>query len=151
MHIAIGSDHRGMKLKDEVRRLLVDMGHEPQDFSAYDTQSVDYPDIAQMVGQNVASGKFERGILICGTGIGMSIAANKVKGIRAALCCDTFMAERARRHNDANVLCLGAERTSKAPEIVRTFLTTSYEGGRHQQRLDKIENMEREIEPILNG
>ncbi len=134
MHIAIGSDHRGMKPKDEVMRLLVDMGHEPQDFGAYDTQSVDYPDIAQMVGQNVASGKFERGILICGTGIGMSIAANKVKGIRAALCCDTFMAERARRHNDANVLCLGAERTINVSEIVRTFLTTSYEGGRHQQR-----------------
>jgi len=144
MRIAIGNDHRGLKMKDEIIRLVVDMGHEPQDFGAFDTQSVDYPDIAQTVGQNVVAGKFEFGILVCGTGIGMSIAANKVKGIRAALCCDTFMAERARLHNDANVLCLGAERTSKAPEIVRIFLTTGYEGGHHQQRLDQIQKMENE-------
>lgn len=142
MKVAIGSDHRGLEMKAEIMRFLSEIEHEPQDFGAYDTQSVDYPDIAQTVGQNVESGKFERGILICGTGIGMSIAANKVKGIRAALCCDTFMAERARLHNDANILCLGAERTHKALEIVRTFLTTSYEGGRHQNRLDKIAKME---------
>jgi len=142
MKVAVGSDHRGLKLKDEVIRLVLEMGHETQDFGAYDTQSVDYPDIAQMVGQNVASGKFERGILICGTGIGMSIAANKIKGIRAALCCDAFMAERARLHNDANVLCLGAARTVDVSEIVNVFLTTGYEGGRHQQRLNKIAQME---------
>jgi len=142
MKLAIGSDHRGLKIKEEIIHLVVDMGYEPQDFGAYDTRSVDYPDIAQVVGEKVAAGKFERGILICGTGIGMSIAANKVKGIRAALCCDTFMAERARLHNDANVLCLGAEKTSNVTEIVRTFLTTGYEGGRHQQRLDKIAKME---------
>jgi ribose 5-phosphate isomerase B len=142
MKVAVGSDHRGLVLKDEIIHLVADMGHEAQDFGAYDTRSVDYPDIAQMVGQNVASGKFERGILICGTGIGMSIAANKIKGIRAALCCDAFMAERARLHNDANVLCLGADRKSNVTEIVRTFLTTGYEGGRHQQRLDKIAKME---------
>jgi ribose 5-phosphate isomerase B len=142
MKVAFGSDHRGLKLKDEVIRLVVEMGHEAQDFGAYDTQSVDYPDIAQIVGQNVASGKFVRGILICGTGIGMSIAANKVKGIRAALCCDAFMAQRARLHNDSNVLCLGADRKPEVKEIVRTFLTTGYEGGRHQQRLDKIAKME---------
>lgn len=142
MKIAVGSDHRGLAMKAEIIRLLSEMGHQLQDFGAYDTQSVDYPDIAQAVGQNVVSGKFERGILICGTGTGMSIAANKVKGIRAALCCDTFMAERARLHNDANVLCLGAERTSKASEIVHTFLDTNFEGGRHQQRLDKMAKME---------
>ena len=142
MLIAIGSDHWGLELKAQIIKLLSDMGHQPQDCGAYDSRSVDYPDIAQAVGQNVASGKFERGILICGTGIGMSIAANKVKGIRAALCCDPFMAERARLHNDANVLCLGAERTTNAPEIVRVFLATVYEDGRHQQRLDKIKKME---------
>ena len=142
MRIAVGSDHRGLEMKVEIMRLLSEIGHQPQDFGAYDTQSVDYPDIAQIVGQNVASGKFERGILICGTGIGMNIAANKVKGIRAALCCDTFMAERARLHNDANVLCLGAERTPKVLEIVRIFLATDFEGGRHQQRLDKMAKME---------
>ena len=142
MRIAVGSDHKGFSLKAEIMRLITDMGHEPQDFGAYDTKSMDYPDIAQVVGQNVASGKFELGILICGSGIGMSIAANKVKGIRAALCCDTFMAERARLHNDANILCIGAERTADVPEIVRVFLTTGYEGGRHQQRLDKIAKME---------
>ena len=143
MKVAVGSDHRGLKLKDEVIRLVVEMGHEPQDCGAYNTQSVDYPDIAKTVGQNVVSGKFERGILICGTGIGMSIAANKIKGIRAALCCDAFMAERARLHNDANVLCLGAARTVDVSEVVNVFLTTGYEGGRHQQRLDKIEKMEK--------
>ena len=142
MKVAVGSDHRGLKLKEEVIRLVVEMGHEPQDFGTYDTQSVDYPDIAQMVGQNVASGKFECGILICGTGIGMSIAANKIKGIRAALCCDAFMAQRARLHNDANVLCLGAARTVDVSKILNVFLTTGYEGGRHQQRLDKIAKME---------
>ena len=142
MRIAIGSDHRGLKSKDEIIRLVADTGHEPQDFGAYDTQSVDYPDIAQAVGEQVAAGKFECGILICGTGIGMSIAANKVRGIRAALCCDTFMAERSRQHNDANVLCLGAERTKNMSEIVSVFLTTGYEGGHHQQRLDKMSKME---------
>ena len=142
MKVAVGSDHRGLKLKDEIIRLVADMGHEVQDCGAYDTQSVDYPDIAQAVGKQIACEGFERGILICGTGIGMSIAANKIKGIRAALCCDAFMAQRARLHNDANVLCLGAERTTQVPEIVRVFLTTGYEGGRHQQRLGKIAKME---------
>ncbi len=142
MLIAIGSDHRGLALKAKIICLLSDMGHEAQDCGAYDTQSVDYPDIAQTVGQQVAGGAFERGILICGTGIGMSIAANKIKGIRAALCCDAFMAQRARLHNDANVLCLGAVRTVDVSEIVNVFLTTGYEGGRHQQRLDKISKIE---------
>jgi len=142
MKVAVGSDHRGLVLKDEIIRLVADMGHEAQDCGAYGTQSVDYPDIAQAVGKQIAGGGFECGILICSTGIGMSIAANKINGIRAALCCDAFMAERARLHNDANVLCLGAARTVDVSEIVKVFLTTGYEGGRHQQRLDKIKELE---------
>jgi ribose 5-phosphate isomerase B len=147
MKIAVGSDHRGLKLKDEVIYFVADMGHEVQDCGAYNTQSVDYPDIAQAVGNRIVCGGVERGILICGTGIGMSIAANKIKGIRAALCCDAFMAECARLHNDANVLCLGAERTSNVTEIIRTFLTTGYEGGRHQQRLDDAQRYRTERAP----
>jgi ribose 5-phosphate isomerase B len=142
MKIAIGSDHRGINLKSEIVCLLTEWGHEPRDYGAYDARSVDYPDIATLIGKDVSAGKSERGILICGTGIGMSIAANKAPGIRAALCCTSFMAERARLHNDANVLCLGVETALKPDEIVRAFLTSEYEGGRHQARLVKIEKME---------
>lgn len=142
MRVAVGSDHRGLEMKADIVGLLSGMGHESRDFGAHDTQSVDYPDIAQAVCCEVNSGNCERGILICGTGLGMSIAANKTKGIRAALCCDIFMAERARQHNDANVLCLGAEKTECAAEIVRVFMTTAFEGGRHQRRLDKIHKLE---------
>ena len=146
MRIAIGCDHRGLKLKNLVIKILTESGHTHHDFGCYTTDSVDYPDIAKKVAEAVARGDFERGILICGTGIGMCIAANKVRGIRAAMCLDTFCALRARQHNDANILCLGAEQEPNAPEtlreIVDTFLTTDFEGGRHQQRLDKIKNME---------
>jgi ribose 5-phosphate isomerase B len=142
MRIGIGSDHRGLELKVKVVEYLKGMGHEALDCGAYDERSVDYPDVAQEVGQNVAGGWFERGILICGTGIGMSIAANKIAGVRAALCCDTFMAERARKHNDANVLCMGAERTQEPLEIVRVFVTADFEKGHHQARVDKITQME---------
>jgi len=107
---------------------------------------VDYPDIAQKVGEEVASGNANQGILICNTGIGMSIAANKIKGIRAALCCDVFAAQRARQHNDANVLCLRAENidNESALEIVKTFLAVDFEGGRHLRRVDKIIALERD-------
>jgi len=107
---------------------------------------MDYPDIAQKVGEAVASGNFDQGILICNTGIGMSIAANKIKGVRAALCCDAFAAQRARQHNDANVLCLRGEDidTESALEIVKTFLATDFEGGRHLQRVNKIRALERD-------
>jgi ribose 5-phosphate isomerase B len=142
MRIAIGSDHRGLALKELIKGFISGMGHQTQDFGAYDDQRVDYPDIALAIGKQVSSGQFDYGILICGTGLGMSIAANKVKGIRAALCCDAFMAERARRHNDANILCLGAEREIDYPEIVRVFLSTNFDEGRHQQRLKKIKKME---------
>jgi ribose 5-phosphate isomerase B len=143
MKIAIGSDHRGLDYKNFVIRQLTEMGHSCTDFGSYTADSIDYPDVARPVAEAVATSRFDRGILICGTGIGMSIAANKVKGIRAALCCDVFGAQRARQHNDANVLCLGAERGQDGvSQVLRAFLDTGFEGGRHQRRLEKIQEME---------
>jgi len=145
MRIAIGCDHRGLDLKQSIINLLEETGHSYEDFGSYTTESVDFPDFAQKVAEAVARGDFERGILICDTGIGMSMAANKVRGIRAALCCNTFSARRARQHNDANILCLGAsEGQVKEPvsEILDAFLNTEFEGGRHQRRIDKIKAME---------
>jgi ribose 5-phosphate isomerase B len=138
--IAIGCDHRGLALKQIIVPFLQNAGYNYQDFGCYTTDPVDYPDIAQKVGEAVASGNFDQGILICDTGIGVSIAANKIKGIKAALCCDVFAAQRARQHNDANILCLRAENidTGSALEIVKTFLATDFEGGRHLQRVNKI-------------
>jgi len=143
MHIAVGCDHRGLNLKQSVIKLIAEAEHSYEDFGCYTADSVDYPDIAQKVGEAVAKGDYECGILICGTGIGMSIAANKVKGIRAALCHDAFSARRARQHNDANILCLGAqEKQGLIPEIVEVFLTGEFEGGRHSRRVGKIKDME---------
>ncbi|MDH4299034.1 MAG: ribose 5-phosphate isomerase B [Dehalococcoidia bacterium] len=142
--IAIGCDHRGFALKELIIPRLQKAGRSYQDFGCYGTDPVDYPDIAQKVGDAVASGKSEQGILICSTGIGMSIAANKIRGIRAALCCDVFAAQRARQHNNANILCLRGEEsnTESALEIVKTFLATDFEGGRHVQRVNKIRALE---------
>jgi ribose 5-phosphate isomerase B len=142
MRIAIGSDHRGFKLKQAIIKMLTDAGHSYHDFGCYSEEPVDYPDVAQEVAQAVAKGDFERGILICSTGIGMCIAANKVCGIRAAMCCNSFHALRARKHNDANILCLGGEVAEQLAEIVNIFITEKFEGGRHQRRLDKIKAME---------
>jgi len=144
--IAIGCDHRGFALKQVIVSLLKNSGHSHQDFGCHSTDPVDYPDIAQKVGEAVASGNSDQGILICNTGIGMSIAANKIKGVRAALCCDVFAAQRARQHNDANILCLRGENidTESALEIVKTFLDTDFEGGRHVQRVNKIRALERD-------
>ena len=143
MRVAIGCDHRGLNLKQFVIELVTEVEHSCEDFGCYTTGSVDYPDIAQKVAEAVAAGSFERGILICDTGIGMSIAANKVKGARAALCYDAFSARRARQHNDANILCLGAGLVQDTVrEIVDAFLTSEFEGGRHTPRLDKIKAME---------
>jgi ribose 5-phosphate isomerase B len=142
MKVAVGSDHRGLSLKKEVIRYMAEKGYDAVDCGAFDDSSVDYPDIAKNVGRKVASGKAAYGILICGTGIGMSIAANKIKGIRAALCCDSFMAKRAHLHNNANVLCLGAEKTTDLYSILDGFFSTVFEGGRHQKRLDKIKEIE---------
>jgi len=143
MHIAIGNDHRGFKLKQVIVKILSDLGQSYQDFGSYDEESVDYPDIAKEVARAVAKGDFERGILICSTGIGMCIAANKVTGIRAALCYDSFCTTRARQHNDANILCLGGEvKPDELTEMIKTFMAVKFEGGRHQRRLDKIRVME---------
>ena len=143
MKIAIGCDHRALEMKQNIVDILSAEGHQCRDFGAFNTDAVDYPDIAKLVGEAVVKGTCDRGILICGTGIGMSIAANKIKGIRAALCPDAFCAYRARLHNDANVITLGSglDDTSLR-EILGKFLTTEFEGGRHQQRLDKIKAME---------
>jgi ribose 5-phosphate isomerase B len=142
--VAIGCDHRGFALKQVIMPFLQKSGHSYQDFGCYNAGSVDYPDIAQKVGEAVASGSFDQGILICSTGIGMSIAANKIEGVKAALCCDAFAAQRARQHNDANILCLRGEAidTESALEIVKTFLATDFEGGRHTQRVNKIRALE---------
>ena len=145
MKIAIGSDHRGLALKARVVKLVTDLGSETKDFGAYSEASVDYPNIAEAVGKAVASGKYEFGILICGTGIGMCITANKVKGIRAALALTELMACRARQHNNANILCLGAENDdSQLSQMVKAFLTCQFEGGRHKVRVDEMTKMDNE-------
>lgn len=145
MQIALGCDHRGLQLKQLVINLITEVGHTYKDFGCYyDTTRVDYPDFAQKVAEAVASGESGCGILVCGSGIGMSMAANKVKGIRAALCHEPFSARRARQHTDANVLCLGQDVVGQdlAREIVKTFLDTEFEGGRHAQRVEKIRTLE---------
>ena len=145
MRIAIGCDHRGLKLKQLVMKTIIEMCHDIEDSGCYTDESVDYPDIAKKVAEAVAGGDCDRGILICGTGIGMSIAANKVRGIRAALCLNAFSARRARQHNDANILVLAAEEgRARIPTIIEIFMTTEFEGERHQLRLDKISAMEGE-------
>ena len=146
MTIAIGSDHGGFRLKEEIKNLLTELGREYRDFGTHSPASVDYPDIAASVARSVASGECERGILICGTGIGISIAANKVRGIRAALCGDEFSAQMAREHNDANILALGERVTGPglARAIVAKWLTSEFAGGRHAQRLCKIGVLEEE-------
>jgi ribose 5-phosphate isomerase B len=144
MKIAVGSDHRGLDFKKCVIECLEKSGHSVSDCGSYSEESVDYPIIAKEVCRMVSSLEAERGVLICGTGIGMSIAANKVKGIRAALCTDAFAASRCRLHNNANIICFGAERgTEGVEEMLQIFLTAEFEGGRHQRRLDEIEELER--------
>ncbi len=138
MKIVIGSDHGGYSLKKGILTLLDILGHEVQDIGCYSLESVNYPDFADQVSNAVLSGEADRGILICGTGIGMSMAANKHRGIRAALCCDHYAAHMSRAHNDANILCLGERVTGLgvAEEIVRTWLDTPFEGDRHKARID---------------
>ena len=144
MLLAIGSDHGGFQLKEIIKKHLAEQQISVKDFGTYTTESVDYPDISKSVAQAVADGQYDRGIIVCGTGIGVSIAANKVKGIRAALCHDVFSAQMSREHNNANVLTLG-ERVigpGLALMIVDTWLKTEFAGGRHEQRVCKIANME---------
>jgi len=145
MRIVIASDHAGVDLKQQLVALVSEAGHEIRDLGPTDSTSVDYPDFAHAVAKAVVGGEAERGILICGTGIGMSLAANRHSRIRAALCHDAFTAELARRHNDANVLCIGARSTGPgvAEQMVQIFLDTPFEGGRHQRRVEKIEREDR--------
>lgn len=145
MKIAIASDHGGLKIRAELIELMKEMGLEYQDFGPDSDASVDYPDFATPVAEKVASGEFDRGILVCGTGIGMSIAANKVEGIRAALVHDVFSAEATRAHNNSNILTMG-ERVigpGLARQIAKVWLTTEFEGGRHQTRISKIAEIEK--------
>lgn len=146
MNIAISSDHGGNNLRKEIITLLNELGHTYQDFGPQTSDSVDYPDYAKPVSEGVANGTFDRGILICGTGIGMSIAANKVKGIRCALVHDVFSAKATRGHNDSNILAMG-ERViggGLAREIVQTWLEGEFEGGRHERRVEKLTALENE-------
>jgi ribose 5-phosphate isomerase B len=145
MRVALGADHAGVALKEDIRTLLDRRSVPYHDFGTRSADSVDYPDVASVLARAVASGECDRGILVCGSGIGMAIAANKVPGIRAAPIADTATARLSREHNDANILALGARTTPSALalDIVQTFLDTPFEGGRHQRRLDKIAALER--------
>lgn len=145
MRVVIGSDHAGFALKEWLRGLLRDQGVEVEDLGTHDETSVDYVDYARRVAEAVAGGKADRGIAICGTGIGTSIAANKVPGIRAALCHEGYTARMSREHNDANVLCLGGRVLGRelAAEIARIFLSAEFSGGRHARRVDKITGLDR--------
>ncbi|MFC1517975.1 ribose 5-phosphate isomerase B [Candidatus Margulisiibacteriota bacterium] len=140
MKVALGSDHGGFELKEILKKFLNERGYKVTDVGTQSTDSCDYPDYGIKVAEKVAKGEADRGILVCGTGLGMSMTANKVKGIRSALCHDVYTAKMAREHNDSNVLALGARVLKKelALDILETWLTTNFEGGRHQKRIDKI-------------
>lgn len=145
MQIAIGSDHRGYGMKIKLAALLAELGHTVIDEGTHSTESCDYPDISSAVARKVSNGDAERGILICGTGIGMAITANKFHGVRATTCPDEITAEVCRRHNDVNVLCLSGDLLgeSRLGNLVRVWLETEFEGGRHARRLEKITDIER--------
>jgi ribose 5-phosphate isomerase B len=149
MKIAIGSDHRGFDAKKRIMALLEKLGHEITDVGPFGNESVDYPDFALEVANAVGAGQVDRGILICGTGIGMCIAANKVSKVRAAPCHDSITAEMSRRHNDANVLCLSADLLGDEliDRMIRIWLSTEFEGGRHARRVDKITRYENRDSP----
>jgi ribose 5-phosphate isomerase B len=143
--IALGADHAGFQLKEALKGWLIDHGYQVVDYGTHSTESVDYPDYAAQVAEAVADQKVERGVLVCGTGIGMTIAANKVPGVRAALCSDLYTARMSREHNDANVLALGGRLMGPemALDILRMWLETDFAGDRHRRRLDKIGGLER--------
>ena len=148
MRIAIANDHAGLELKREVAEGLAALGHGVEDFGTHDNSSVDYPDFATRVAQAVRGGEVELGVLVCGTGIGMSIVANKYRGVRAALCTTEFEARMARQHNDANVLCMGERVVGPGlgRAIAEAFAGTAFEGGRHLRRVAKIADAEREAD-----
>jgi ribose 5-phosphate isomerase B len=144
MKVAIGCDHGALALKESVKKVLAELGTEIDDIGTYTEDSVDYPDIAEKVCEKVISGEADRGVVLCGTGIGISMAANKIKGIRCALCGEAYSARMARAHNDANVLALGGRVLGPelAGDVVRTFFTQEFEGGRHARRVGKIMALE---------
>jgi ribose 5-phosphate isomerase B len=144
MKIAVGSDHRGFEVKRRILQSLQQLGHEVLDAGTHSRDSVDYPDVAFEVARAVGEGRAERGVLVCGTGIGMCIAANKAKGVRAAPCHDSITAEMSRRHNDANVLCLSADLLGEEliERMLRIWLDTPFESGRHARRVEKIQKFE---------
>lgn len=145
MRIAIGCDHRGYAVKMKLMEAVARLGHEVTDAGAHDPEGCDYPDVAANVGRMVSGGQVDRGILVCGSGIGMCIAANKIPGVRAAPCHDDLTAEMSRRHNDLNVLCLSADMLGERliDRLVEVWLTTEFEGGRHQRRIEKIAELEK--------
>ncbi|QDU77342.1 Putative sugar phosphate isomerase YwlF [Bremerella volcania] len=145
MKIAIGSDHRGYEVKTKIIEHLKKLGHESVDCGAHDCNSIDYPDIATAVAEKIVSGEVDRGILICGSGIGMAITANKFPGVRAATCHDDLTAEMSRRHNNVNVMCLSADLLGERliDRMVDLWITTEFEKGRHQRRVDKISEVEK--------
>jgi ribose 5-phosphate isomerase B len=146
MQIGLACDHGGFELKEELKAFLTSVGVEPVDMGSFNEESVDYPDYGVLVAEKVSRGELERGILICGTGIGMSIVANKFPGVRAALANDLYSARCSREHNDANVLVIGGRIIGRgmALEIVKVWLNTSFAGGRHQRRIDKIKALEKQ-------
>ena len=143
MKIAVASDHAGFKHKTKIAKWLKEEGHEVKDFGCHSADSIDYPDFAFPAASSVAGGESEFGVIICGSGIGVSIVANKVKGIRAASCCTVGMSKLSRQHNDANVITFGERLVdiALAKEMVRVFLSTEFEGGRHSERVDKIHSL----------
>ena len=147
MNIALGSDHAGFELKEDLRAYLADLKVDALDLGVHSPEAADYPDVAGRVAEKVSRGEVEKGLLICGAGIGMSIAANRFPGVRAALCHDLFTARVSREHNDANILVLGGRLIGKglAREILKIWLETEFQGGRHQTRLDKITALEEKI------
>jgi len=148
MRISIGSDHRGLRQRKVIAEAVEALGHEVDDRGSFTTEACDYPDIAEVVGEQVANGKSDFGILVCGTGIGMSMAANKIDGVRAALCCDIPTAKLSRQHNNANVFCLAGNDFDEIQfkAMVTAWLTTEFEGERHQRRVDKVMRLEAKSE-----
>jgi ribose 5-phosphate isomerase B len=148
MRIAVGTDHRGFAIRSQVLETLRRLGHEVDDVGTFSCDAVDYPDIAAKVAEKVSRGEVERGILVCGTGLGMCIAANKFHGVRAAPCHDDMTAEMSRRHNDANILCLSADLLGErlVDRMIELWLSTPFEGGRHARRIGKIAELERQVD-----
>ncbi len=153
MHIAIGTDHRGFALRAKLVELLRELGHEVDDVGTFSPDAIDYPDIAAQVAGKVSRGEVARGILVCGTGLGMCIAANKFSGVRATPCHDDITAELSRRHNDSNVLCLSADLLGERliDRMIEIWLAAPFDGGRHQRRVQKISDLEHRVEEEMQG